>query len=103
MGMLVRSIACGCLVIVLAGCSPARGSASLEFLTSGSCVNTPAMRANLDAALKALGKPSMYVVTDLDTLSKSDLRRGYPTPTLLLSGNDLFDLPKPAQPLESPT
>jgi CheY-like chemotaxis protein len=55
----------------------------LVFLTHGGCANTTVMRRNVDAALKSLGLPSRYDVVDQDTLPESDLRRGYPTPTLL--------------------
>jgi len=70
----------------------------LVFLTRGGCSNTKTMRANLDAALKSMGLPADYPVVDLDTLSQADARRGYPTPTLLRGGRDLFGMDQPTPP-----
>jgi hypothetical protein len=50
-----------------------------------------------------MGQPQSYQVLELETLPSSDLRRGYPTPTLLYQGRDVFDLPEPAPPLPDPT
>jgi hypothetical protein len=75
----------------------------LVFLTRGGCVNTTVMRGNLDEALKALGLAAGYEVVDQDTLSQSDVRRGYPTPTLLYADHDVFGLSVPKPPLPDPT
>ncbi len=75
----------------------------LVILTRGGCVNTTTMRANLDSALQAMKTPARYQLVDLDTLPTSDLRVGYPTPTLLVGGIDLFDLPVPSPPFPEPT
>ena len=56
------------------------------------------MRANLDAALTAMGLPADYRVIDVDTLPATDARGGYGTPTVLLKGVDLFDMPTPSAP-----
>jgi hypothetical protein len=74
------------VVVLMAACSsgPPASMPTLTFLMCGECVNTPRMRANVDAALAALGLPLDYVVVDLDTLAKTDARSGYPTPTLLI-------------------
>ena len=101
--MLIRLGICACLAAGVVGCSPAPAAKQMVLLTSGSCVNTPKMRANLDAALTALGKPASYTVIDLDTLPASDIRRGYPTPTVLYGGTDVFDMPTPERPLAEPT
>jgi hypothetical protein len=61
------------------------------------------MRANVDAALKSLGVTASYRVVDLDALPASDVRRGYPTPTLLYASRDVFGLPEPKPPLPDPT
>jgi len=94
-----------CIVVLLIGgcaCAPVT-STDLEFLTRGGCVNTPAMRANLDAALRSMARPIAYRVVDLDTIDKADPRNGYPTPTLLVGGHDLLGLPVPVPPLPEPT
>jgi hypothetical protein len=74
----------------------------LELLTRGGCVFTTQMRASLDQALKSAGQSTTYQVVDLDTLPASDARRGYPTPTLLYDGRDVFDLPVPQPPFPEP-
>ena len=99
------------LVSVATACSPAsqpqpmRNPAveELVFLTRDGCVNTTTMRANLDAALKALALPNEYQFIDADTLAASDPRGGYGTPTSLYGGRDLFDMPEPAVPYPPPT
>jgi len=74
----------------------------LVFLTRGGCVNTTIMRRNLDEALKALGLAG-YEVVDQDTLPTTDVRRGYPTPTLLYQDRDVFGMAVPTPPLPDPT
>jgi hypothetical protein len=61
------------------------------------------MRRNLDEALKALGLAARYEVVDQDTLAESDVRRGYPTPTLLYADRDIFGMSVPKPPLPDPT
>jgi len=75
----------------------------LVFLTRGGCVNTTAMRRNLDEALKSLGLAHSYEVVDQDTRPGADVRRGYPTPTLLYEGRDVFGMSVPKPPLPDPT
>lgn len=75
----------------------------LVFLTRDGCSNTDRMRANLDEALASLGQPIAYEMLSLESLSESDVRIGYPTPTLLLDGRDLFGMPEPTPPLPGPT
>lgn len=78
-------------------------TADLVFLTRDGCANTGRMRGELDTALRGLGQPTTYQVLDLEQLPVSDTRRGYPTPTLLYKGKDLFGLPAPTPPLPDPT
>jgi hypothetical protein len=66
-------------------------------------VNTTVMRRNLDEALKTLGFAASYEVFDQDTLPESDVRRGYPTPTLLYADRDIFGMSVPKPPLPDPT
>jgi hypothetical protein len=61
------------------------------------------MRRNLDEALKALGLAAGYEVAYQDTLSDTDVRRGYPTPTLLYEDRDVFGMSVPKPPLPEPT
>ena len=78
-------------------------SEGLVFLTRGGCVNTTVMRRNLDEALKALGRAASYELVDQDTLPRTDVRRGYPTPTLLHADRDIFGMSVPKPPLPDPT
>ena len=85
--------------------APAAGptTSGLVFLTRGGCVNTTVMRRNLDEALKSLGLAVGYDVVNEDTLPETDVRRGYPTPTLLYADRDIFGMPVPKPPLPGPT
>jgi hypothetical protein len=73
------------------------------FLTRQGCVNTTTMRENFDTALKAIGWSNEYQFVDADTLSATDPRGGYGTPTILYKGRDLFDMPEPPVPHPPPT
>jgi hypothetical protein len=42
-------------------------------------------------------------VVDQDTLPETDVRRGYPTPTLLFADRDIFGMSVPEPPLPDPT
>lgn len=100
------------LVIGVAACAPASrtqssssqgdGSMGLVFLTREGCTTTATMRANLDDALRSLGRASEYQVLDLDTLPEADARRGYPTPTLLYANRDVFGMAEPKPPFPEP-
>ena len=74
----------------------------LALVTRGACVNTPVTRANLNDALQALGLPADSQVVNLDALPRSDVRTGYPTPTLLYRTRDLFGMPEPVPPFPQP-
>ena len=54
------------------------------------------MRARLDEALTALGRPTAYQVVDANRLPEDDRRRRYGTPTVLVRDHDLFGIPEPA-------
>lgn len=84
--------------------SPAKPSLkNLAFLTRQGCVNTTTMRENLEDALKAMALPNDYQFIDADTLTESDPRRGYGTPTVLYEGRDLFGMSEPPVPTPPPT
>jgi hypothetical protein len=93
-----------CVSLFAAACgSPAPVEKPLMFLTRQGCVNNDTMRARFDDALKTFTPSRSYSVIDLDTLPADDLRRGYPTPTILIGGADLFGMPAPTPPLPEPT
>ena len=75
----------------------------LTFLTRDGCVNTPDMVNNLDDALKALGWPNDYQFIDIGKLRNDDVRMGYPTPTLLWKGKDVFGMAAPKPPFNVPS
>jgi hypothetical protein len=81
---------------------PASVKADLVFLTREGCVNTPDMVNNLDDALKSLGWPTDYQYIDIAKLPKTDARSGYPTPTVLWKGKDLFGMSVPKPPFPEP-
>jgi hypothetical protein len=74
----------------------------LVFVTRDGCVNTPDMRRNLDAALRALELPLDYQIVNLGTVPPADPRSGYPTPTVLYRNRDLFGMPEPTPPFPEP-
>jgi hypothetical protein len=53
------------------------------------------MRANLAAALESIGRGWAFVEVDQQSLPEGDVRRGYPAPTVLVNGRDLYGLPVP--------
>lgn len=75
----------------------------LVFLTRDGCVNTPDMVNHLDDALKALGWKNDYQYIDIGKLPKTDARTGYPTPTVLWKGRDLYAMPVPKPPFPEPS
>lgn len=103
--LLLIAFACGCAGPATSGHGPRSEPRSNElvFLTREGCAATARMRTNVDEALKSLGRAAQYQVIDLDTLAASDVRRGYPTPTLLFGNRDVFGLLEPQPPLPDPT
>ena len=87
----------------MAQTAPEPPMATIVFLTRDGCVNSTTMKANLDHALRSSGRPSGYQIVDLDTLPDSDVRCGYPTPTVLVSDRDLFGMAVPLPPFPTPT
>lgn len=75
----------------------------IEFLTRSECVQTQMMRVRLDEAIKGLTKPIAYAVVDLDELAASDVRKAYPTPTVLVGSVDIFGMAEPKPPYPEPT
>lgn len=85
------------------GNSMPAGATEVVLLTREGCVNTPTMRANLESAIEELGLEYQYSVVDQGELLLSDARCGYPTPTVLVAGQDLFDWPEPKPPFPAPS
>jgi hypothetical protein len=75
----------------------------LTFLTRDGCVNTPDMMLAVDDALTALPWPHDYQVINVGKLPASDVRTGYPTPTLLWKGRDIFGMSAPKPPYDVPS
>lgn len=67
----------------------------VTFLTRDGCPGSPAMHANLVAALAGLGIAEVPLIVELGTLPADDHRTGYGTPTVLIDGVDLFGLEAP--------
>ena len=83
--------------------SPPTNTKDLTFLTRDGCVNTSIMRKNLNAALRTLGWKQEYRVIDIGTLAPTDVRTGYPTPTILWMERDIFGMPAPRPPYGVPS
>ncbi|MGD9688439.1 MAG: hypothetical protein AB7K52_04270 [Phycisphaerales bacterium] len=69
---------------------------TIELLGFPDCPNTPALRASLTAALASIGRGWTFTDTNQEALPEGDRRRGWPAPTILVNGRDLFGLPAPA-------
>jgi len=66
---------------------------TLEMLTRHGCATTPLMLERVDAARGRIAGAPRCTVVDVGTLPTDDVRRRYPTPTVLVGGRDLFGLP----------
>ena len=71
---------------------------NIELLGFPDCPNTPAMREKLSAALKSVGGGLTFRDVNQEALPESDIRRGWPTPTVLVNGADLFGMAPPSAP-----
>jgi hypothetical protein len=80
-----------------------RSEVKLEFLTRDGCKNTPAMLENLKAAISTGKVHAQFTLVHQGPLPAEDPRNGYPTPTILLDGRDIFGLPVPQQPFPEPS
>ena len=96
---LYASMLCACLT---PGChSPPPNENTklirIEILGFPDCPNTPEFRERVQAAANEVGG-FVLVAVDQQTLPTNDVRRGYPAPTALVHGRDLFGLPIPTSP-----
>lgn len=73
----------------------------IELLGFPGCPNTPVMRDHLSAALASLGGSLGFDDINQEALASDDLRRGWPTPTVLVDGADLFGMAAPTNPTMS--
>ena len=73
----------------------AHNSLTIEVLGFDGCPNTRTMRANIEVAMKALGFSTQVQYVDEEALPPNDPRRGWPAPTVLVEGRDLFGLRTP--------
>lgn len=65
----------------------------IELLGFPDCPHTPAMRANLRSALASVDNNLVFVEVNQEALPEDDARRGWPSPTVLVNGRELFDMP----------
>jgi len=70
----------------------------IELLGFPGCPHTPLLRSNAQAALSLVAKGWALEEVNQETLASGDLRRGWPAPTLLVNGRDLFGMQEPAEP-----
>ena len=89
----VRSMLFPVFVLVLAGCASSR--LRIEVLGFADCPNTPVVGGNVEKAVASLGLAADVVYVDQERLPAGDPRRGWPAPTVLVDGRDLFGLPAP--------
>ena len=99
---LYASMLCACLT---PGChSPPPNENTklirIEILGFPDCPNTPEFGQRVQAAANEVGG-FVLVPVDQQTLPTNDVRRGYPAPTALVHGRDLFGLPVPTSPTMS--
>lgn len=71
---------------------------NIELLGFPDCPNTPAMRENLQAALASVGGGLTFTDVNQEALPDADIQRGWPTPTVLVNGRDLFGMLPPTSP-----
>ena len=90
-------------LLLVAADVPGSLKSDLTFLTRDGCVNTPDMVNSLDDALTALHWPKDFAYINISTLPGTDVRTGYPTPTLLWKSKDIFGMPKPKPPYDVPS
>lgn len=70
---------------------------NIEVLGFAECPNTFEFLERVKTAARRFERAKVVYI-DQEALPISDLRRGYPTPTALVNGDDLFGLPRPASP-----
>lgn len=76
------------------GKATTRGPTGLqvEVLGLADCPNTQATRLAVEKAVASLAIEAQVAYVDQDTLRNDDRRRGWPSPTILVDGRDLFGM-----------
>lgn len=69
----------------------------VEVLGFADCPNTAEFRLRVEIAANGVGGCAVVYV-DQESLPAADLRRGYPAPTALVDGRDLFGMARPTAP-----
>ena len=67
----------------------------IEVLGFEGCPNTSQTRANVEKAVASLGVAANVAYVDQMNLAENDRRRGWPAPTVLVDGRDLFGMAEP--------
>lgn len=70
----------------------------IELLGFPACPNTPELGDRLRRALAPLGPGWTIEEVDVLALPRHDPRRGYPAPTILINGTDLYGMSGPSGP-----
>ena len=71
---------------------------TIELLAFPSCHNLAAMRMSLHDALETIGARWAVHEVNQEALPETDPRRGWPSPTILVNGQDLFGMaPSPGR------
>jgi hypothetical protein len=65
---------------------------TIELLGSPDCPHVHTVRSNLKTALADLGLASALREVNQGSLHPEDERRGYPSPTILVNGRDLYGM-----------
>lgn len=61
------------------------------------------MLANLNEAISTRKIRGQFTLVHQGSLPPGDPRNGYPTPTILMNGQDVFGMPVPQQPFPEPS
>lgn len=67
----------------------------IEVLGFGTCPNTAATNTHVEQAVASLGLRADVAYVDQMSLPDGDVRRGWPAPTILVDGRDLFGMEAP--------
>jgi hypothetical protein len=95
--LLTTSLIMGC---ALTQSEPIADNAAprVQLLGFDSCPNTPVMHQRLLAAFARLNVSEPVEVIDQEAIPDDDPRRGWPAPTVLVDGGDLFGTAAPRNP-----
>lgn len=67
----------------------------IEVLGFDACPNTTTTKTRVEQAVASLGLRADVAYVDQMSLAEADLRRGWPAPTILVNGRDLFGMETP--------